>query len=93
MQVRNVNRAPQTPAVEPRGQRQAKGTGEASADRVEISEAGRQAILVEQLARRVLEFPEVRPAVVEAARRSLDSGELDSPAAFRATATALRQAV
>jgi len=86
LEVRTVDSPPRPVAIEPPVPRQAKAPGQnGSGDRVEISAAGRQAALIGELARRVLDLPEERPALIEAARGALQRGELDTPAALLAT--------
>ena len=70
-----------------RGQRATQASRQG--DTVEISAAARQAAWVAGLVARVRDMPEVRPAVVDAARAALARGELDSPAAVQAAASAI----
>jgi len=93
MEVRNIPGAGQPTPIPPQGDPAAKaGRQPASADRVEISAAGREAAFVGDLARQVLDLPDSRPDAVAAARRALERGDLDSPAAFLAAARAIRPA-
>ncbi len=93
MDIRNVSGAGQPIPVQPQGERDAKTDRPlVPTDQVEISAAGRQAATVGALARQALELPDSRPDAVAAARAALERGDLDSPAAFLATARALRSA-
>ncbi len=93
MDIRTVSGPGQPLPVQPQGDRAAKaGHQPASADQVEISAAGRQAVWLGGLAREALELPERRPDAVAAARAALERGDLDSPAAFLAAARAMRPA-
>ena len=101
MEIRNASNLPpqtpmldalvQTPTLDQRARRQAGAASEGSGgDRVEISEAARQAVLIGQLARRVLELPEaVSPDRVAAGQAALARGQLDSAEAARAAASAM----
>jgi hypothetical protein len=90
MDVRSIPGAGQAPPIQPGGSR--PGSSERSSpsgDRIEISDSARRAACADGLAREVLDLPETRPGVVEAARRALARGELDAPQAARAAARAL----
>ena len=90
MQIHRVHNPVATALIDPGGQRRSGAAGGgASGDQVSISLAGRHAALVGDLTRQVLALPESRPAVVDAARQALVSGELDTPAAVAATARAI----
>jgi hypothetical protein len=93
MDIRNIPGAGQPIPIQPQADRAPKTNNPpAAVDQVAISDAGRQAVFVGGLARQALGLPDSRPDVVAAARRALESGELDSPAAFLATARAIRPA-
>ena len=91
MEIRNVQHPTHAATIDPGGERQPRAArqGESAGDRVDISAAGRRAARVGQLVRRVLDLPEVRPPVVDAARRALESGDLDTQAAIEATVRAI----
>ena len=92
MEVRDVHGAGQPIPLLPADQAKAKTTGRPArpdGDRIEISAQARRAVEADELVRRVRALPEVRPAVVDAARRALQRGELDTPAAIAAAATAM----
>jgi hypothetical protein len=92
MEIRDVHAAGQPVPLVPADQGKAKATGQPGrpdGDRVEISAQARRAAEADELVARVRALPEVRPAVVDAARRALQRGELDTPAAIEAAATAI----
>ena len=79
----SLQRSPDHGAVRPRRHQGSSG------DLVEISARAQKAALAAALARRVVEMPEVRPEVLEAARVALESGEFLTPEAAQATARAI----
>jgi len=60
-------------------------------DRVELSESGRLLSYASDLARKLKDLPDVRPEVIDNARRMLESGELLSDDVIRRVAARLRK--
>ena len=56
------------------------------ADRMELSETGRLLSYASDLARKLKDLPDVRPEVIDNARRTLESGELLSDDVIRQVA-------